>query len=828
MNSIDALSLKGEEIAMKLEFDKVERIEFKDKIFVLTGDFLIGSKKFIQEWIEYHGGTCKSSLVKKTNYLVVGKLGSAKWKYGSSGGMKLEKLRELKFESKEIFTITEDQLIESLLSKVEITDPSKFKYEDIGEGIRISDFVGDDKCIRVPSEIEGKPVLEIGEYAFGSEGRYSGIDIKLVILPDSIYKINKWAFKNCRELNIIILPNKLREIGESAFEFCISIAYFRIPDTLERLGEDVFSHTWIKNLDLNYKLGKSETSTIRISLFWKEDMDGILLGLEEIENSQGSTYDEKILYLPAKGINMYMLVQAFDKNSNELGLNFKLYDKNLTAIRNGSFKPLMAYSRLSQPIILDEKTRIHLTNYLAKNCIELFTKLKLLSGIKLIASNGGFNAINIDNWIQATIDGNFVQGTAFLMDYKNINISSDDIQKKIEKELNANPNSRKKDKGRIESKIKNDPLSRKEMLKLWGFQTNLEGGYTILSYKGNDAEIDIPSRIGKKSVNKIHWRQENFVLKSVTIPDTVNEILDSSFYSFISLEHVNIPPSVKKIGDWVFHGCKNLVEVSLPNGLERIGMYSFDECVNLEMFKFIYAEGKDTFDGNYSIADGIIYNKDFTQIVKVGPGRKGEVRIPEGVTSMAGGAFSSCIKLESVTIPEGIKSIPVHAFDDCINIKTIIIPNGVMDIGYRAFSGCKGLETIDIPAGVKSIDKSAFSFCFRLETVNLPEGLETIGDGAFYSCEALKTIDIPAGVKSIDKSAFSYCERLVTVNLNEGIETIGEEAFYNCRRLASIYIPESVISIGQKSFSDKVIIKALKNSYPIKYAQINGYKYEEI
>lgn len=56
MNSIDALSLKGEEIAMKLEFDKVERIEFKDKIFVLTGDFLIGSKKFIQEWIEYHGG----------------------------------------------------------------------------------------------------------------------------------------------------------------------------------------------------------------------------------------------------------------------------------------------------------------------------------------------------------------------------------------------------------------------------------------------------------------------------------------------------------------------------------------------------------------------------------------------------------------------------------------------------------------------------------------------------------------------------------------------------------------------------------------------------
>ena len=48
---------------IKLDFDKVDEIHFKDKIFVLTGDFLHGSKEFFQEWIESYGGICKSSVV---------------------------------------------------------------------------------------------------------------------------------------------------------------------------------------------------------------------------------------------------------------------------------------------------------------------------------------------------------------------------------------------------------------------------------------------------------------------------------------------------------------------------------------------------------------------------------------------------------------------------------------------------------------------------------------------------------------------------------------------------------------------------------------------
>ncbi|MDE5598990.1 MAG: leucine-rich repeat domain-containing protein, partial [Lachnospiraceae bacterium] len=67
----------------------------------------------------------------------------------------------------------------------------------------------------MPSVIDGIPVKEIADGAFKDVLKY----VHTIEMPDTVEKIGKEAFMNCR-VECLILPENLRMIGESAFENC--------------------------------------------------------------------------------------------------------------------------------------------------------------------------------------------------------------------------------------------------------------------------------------------------------------------------------------------------------------------------------------------------------------------------------------------------------------------------------------------------------------------------------------------------------------------------------------------------------------------------------
>lgn len=70
-------------------------IEFENRIFCLTGTFTVGSRDNVTKLIESKGGKCVKAPTQKTNYLIIGIIGSRDWIH-STHGRKIEMAMELR------------------------------------------------------------------------------------------------------------------------------------------------------------------------------------------------------------------------------------------------------------------------------------------------------------------------------------------------------------------------------------------------------------------------------------------------------------------------------------------------------------------------------------------------------------------------------------------------------------------------------------------------------------------------------------------------------------------------------------------------------------
>ncbi len=100
----------------------------------------------------------------------------------------------------------------------------------------------------IPSYYEGKPVTEIGKYsdsALDGVGNISGL--KKLVVPDTVKKIDDYAFSSARNLNEIELGKGITEIGKGAF---LHSPYYINKDNWDNgalyIGDYLISakHTW--------------------------------------------------------------------------------------------------------------------------------------------------------------------------------------------------------------------------------------------------------------------------------------------------------------------------------------------------------------------------------------------------------------------------------------------------------------------------------------------------------------------------------------------------------------------------------------------------------
>ena len=66
------------------------------------------------------------------------------------------------------------------------------------------------------------------------------VEIKDLIIPNSVDSIHKYAFSYCSSLTSVTIPNSVTSIGTSAFEGCSSLSSITIPNSVTSIGNAAF------------------------------------------------------------------------------------------------------------------------------------------------------------------------------------------------------------------------------------------------------------------------------------------------------------------------------------------------------------------------------------------------------------------------------------------------------------------------------------------------------------------------------------------------------------------------------------------------------------
>ena len=235
------------------------------------------------------------------------------------------------------------------------------------------------------------------------------------------------------------------------------------------------------------------------------------------------------------------------------------------------------------------------------------------------------------------------------------------------------------------------------------------------------------------------------------------------------------------------------------------------------------------------------------------------VTIPDGVTSIGEGAFSSCADLTSLTIPDSVTSIGDYAFYFCTDLISVDLSNSLTSISDYAFEGCTSLESVTIPDSVESIGNYAYQGCKSMTSVSIPDSVVSIGDFAFCGCTSLTSVSLPKSVASIGDYAFCYCTSMTEILVDENnqyftsdngvlfdknktallayptdknkmsytipdtVTSIGTAAFEGCSSLTSVTIPDSVTSIGAAAFERCKMMTSVKISDSVESIGCNAF-----
>lgn len=715
------------------------------------------------------------------------------------------------------------------------------------------------KTINVPEESQ---LGGIYKSAF-----YNCSQLESIRIPDGVQEIGAYAFYGCSGLTKIDITDesKLMSIDDHAFEHT-AVTDFAMPKDLVEIGTAAFNGAKLDTLIVNdsiQEIGRNAFADCGLAKMTKLEFpvsmvylgNGALKGADTIEELTLPFFGE---YLGAEVGNGYVeivkLVDLFAQREwSAIGNLKKLTILQGQAVPNEYCRSVNGISEVNLPDTVTEIGWAAFSNTPLK-------QIDLPEGLSII-DDSAFYGTQIESLscpegltkIEADVFGACTKLTKIEFSSKLTYIGEGAFSQTTDLErIVVDDNNREYSSvdGVLYDKQKTEMLAVPG--KLTGKVTIPEGIQRIGDYcfsRVGITEIELPEKLKYIGVAAF----ENTALTRVEIPDSVVEIGKMAFQDCFDLEQAKLSKNISEISECLFISDNKLQNIEIPDNVEKIGAGAFistgikyltlgskmksisdDAFVGCDQLQYISVDEANLY---FKAQDGILYNKEGTNLVLTPMMISGEVIIPEGVKRLEASAFDKREKLTKIVIPDSVEYIGTDCFTACTALKDISIGDGVSFIGQSAFSmtayaynerkwedgilyvGAYAVECdsenmpkrLTVRQGTRLIGNNCFSHNENMEMVILPDSLLYINSFAFYDCKNLKLVKMSQRLTGIGEYAFGSCVKLHSIVLPETLATHDYSEFNNCVGLKYVLCEADLSQLEQSSmFYDSVGIECIQ------------------
>ena len=177
----------------------------------------------------------------------------------------------------------------------------------------------------------------------------------------------------------------------------------------------------------------------------------------------------------------------------------------------------------------------------------------------------------------------------------------------------------------------------------------LEDG--VLTFSG---EGDMPQIWGTKP-----WEGRGSI-RQVVLEEGVTSICRVAFFDLEELSSVSLPNSLQSIGMSAFADNSLIETLHLPAGVTTLERGCFENMNGLESITV------DENNAAFCAVDGVLFSKDRTTLLWYPANRPGSAyRVPDGVTTIAAGAFRFCYQLQELSFPATVTTLESAAVNLC-------------------------------------------------------------------------------------------------------------------------------------------------------------------
>lgn len=210
------------------------------------------------------------------------------------------------------------------------TEHGALEYKVSESGVNITGYQGKDSAITVPDMIDGCPVTCIGKKAFLSNKL-----LKRISLPESVVRIEDWAFAYCGKLTKIVIPYHRMEIGQGIFKECFA---------LEQIIDERKKEQDTGTIDISFLMAAVMS---RLDAFYLFDFENA--GTTEWLKQWDARMQSIMQSDDAEGFSRMLLCGEEDYGSKENNLDYYMEQKRREKVRLAMLRLMHDYE-LCQPL----------------------------------------------------------------------------------------------------------------------------------------------------------------------------------------------------------------------------------------------------------------------------------------------------------------------------------------------------------------------------------------------------------------------------------------------------------------------------------------------